>query len=58
MLDMEEYMFDSKLVENDKPGILQLEHSLLDVAANEEVAQGVFYMLPFLYNDNLYIRHV
>ena len=57
---MEEYLFDSGLStytdEINEPGIIQLEHTLLDVASCPDLTQGVFYMTPLYTNGHIYIR--
>jgi len=40
------------------PGIIQLEYSLLEVAAAPAVAQGVFYLFPVLHEGILYVRYL
>ena len=53
-------MFDSGLTsyseQSKQPGIIQLEHSLLKIAAIPNLTQGIFYMNPFYTNNHLYIR--
>lgn len=57
VLDMEEALFEKGLLRfQDETTLVALEHSLLEVAANQDVAQGVFYMLPFYYEEKLFIR--
>ena len=47
-LEMEEYMFDSGLTAYtegvNEPGIIKLEHSLLDVAGCPNLLNGLFYV--------------
>ena len=61
-LEMEEYMFDSGLTAYtegvNEPGIIKLEHSLLEVAGCPNLLNGLFYMLPLYTNGHLYIRYI
>ena len=41
-----------------EPGIIKLEHSLLEVAGCPNLLNGLFYMLPLYTNGHLYIRYI
>ena len=41
---------------NSNPGLIKMESSLLDIGANDDVAQGIFYMVPVFYQGKLFIR--
>ena len=41
---------------NSNPGLIKMESSLLDIGANDGVAQGIFYMVPVFYQGKLFIR--
>ena len=57
--DMEQVICESHLYSNaqddSNPGIVQLEHSLLDIGGSS-MLQGLFYMMPVLVDDILFIR--
>ena len=38
-------------------GILALEHHLLDVSSVNNLAQGIFYMIPIQVGHNVFIRY-
>ena len=38
-------------------GILALEDLLLDVSSVNNLAQGIFYMIPIQVGPNVFIRH-
>ena len=40
------------------PGILAIEHQLLEIAATPGLLQGLFYMIPIKYEDKVYVRLV
>ena len=42
--------------EKPQPGIIKLEHDLLEVGATRAIAQGVFYMLPLYHGSRLFVR--
>ena len=56
---MEQAICESHLYSNtpddSNPGIVQLEHSLLDIGGSS-MLQGLFYMMPVLVDDILFIR--
>ena len=56
---MEQGICDNELYNNtpddNNPGIVLLEHSLLDVGGST-IVQGVFYMIPVLVDDILFVR--
>ena len=61
--DMEQAIIASSLFcntlpkpEKPQPGIIKLEHDLLEVGATREIAQGVFYMLPLYHEEKLFVR--
>lgn len=56
--DMDKELCDLGLYSHDDVGggILRLEQNLLDLGANQEVAQGLFYMLPIYVDEKLFIR--
>ena len=60
-LEMEEYIFEAGLATSEngvnEPGIIKLEHSLLDTAGCPNLLNGLFYMLPLYTNGHLYIRY-
>ena len=60
LLEMEEYLFDSGLSmytdQINEPGLIQPEHTLLDVVSCPDLTQGVFYMISLYTNGHLYIR--
>ena len=41
-----------------EPGIIKLEHSLLELAGCPDLLNGLFYMLPLYTNGHLYIRYI
>ena len=41
---------------NSNPGLIKMESCLLDIVANDGVAQGIFYMVPVFYQGKLFIR--
>ena len=57
--DMEQGICENQLYNNtpddNNPGIVLLEHSLLDVGGSP-IVQGVFYMIPVLVDDILFVR--
>ena len=59
---MEEYMFETGLTAYtegvNEPGIIKLEHSLLELAGCPDLLNGLFYMLPLYTNGHLYIRYI
>ena len=58
ILEMEEKIVDDKLCNPSSlgGGLLALEHHLLDVASVNNLAQGIFYMLPVKVGHHLFIR--
>ena len=56
---MEQAICESQLYSNtpddSNPGIVQIEHSLLDTGGSS-MLQGLFYMMPVLVDDILFIR--
>ena len=58
---MEEGLFQYELYSqeafhNSNPGLIKMESSLLDIGANDGIAQGIFYMVPVFYQGKLFIR--
>ena len=57
--EMEQSICENQLYSNtpddNNPGIILLEHSLLDICGSS-IAQGVFYMIPLLVDDILFVR--
>ena len=56
---MEQAICENQLYNNtpdhSNPGIVQLEHYLLDIGGSS-IVQGLFYMIPVLVDDILFIR--
>ena len=50
------YFFETE--EQDYPSILPLETKLFDSASIENLLQGMLYVLPLLYNENLFVRYI
>ena len=58
---MEEQLVEKGLYSpesDNETSILALEQAILEVGANLNVAQGVFYMLPVYSNGKLFVRYV
>lgn len=57
--DMEEQLYNLELFcPPSASGILQLEHSLLEVGGFPSLLQGLFYILPIFHNGKLFVRSV
>ena len=50
------YFFETE--KQDYPSILPLETKLFDSASIENLLQGMLYVLPLLYNGNLFVRYI
>ena len=57
--DMEKGICDNQLYSNtphdSNPGIVLLEHSLLDIGGSS-ILEGLFYMIPVLVDDVFFVR--
>ena len=49
-------LYSTETSHHSNPGLIKMESSLLDIGANENVVQGLFYMVPVFYQGKLFIR--
>ena len=54
LLDYE--LYSTETSHHSNPGLIKMESSLLDIGTNENVVQGLFYMVPVFYQGKLFIR--
>ena len=56
---MEEALYNLfETEQEDYPSVLPLESKLFDSASIENLLQGMLYVLPLLYNGNLFVRYI
>lgn len=59
VVKMEETLCQKQLYSHSskESGILSVEHNLLQVGSNPAVTQAVFYMLPIIHKEKVFIRY-
>ena len=49
-------LYSHESFHNSNPRLIKMESFLLDIGANDIVAQGIFYMVPVFSQGKLFIR--